>query len=214
MMKSLMVGLLAAAAVPALAQTAAPAPAPAPMADRVITRADMLQKVQQHFAKLDANHDGVLTEAEVQAMAGQWKDKAGKAGEWSRHEGPMGDPNAMFDRLDTNHDGAISRQEFAAAHQMRIERKVVINNGRPGQPGAPMQGMDMHRMHGGHGMGGMMMLRMADLNHDGRITLQEAQTAAAQHFDQLDTNRDGRLTRDEMHAGRAKMAPMNMQKAG
>ena len=211
MTKTLIVGLLAAAAVPALAQTAAPAPAP--MADKVITRADILQKVQQHFAKLDTNRDGVLSQGEVQAMASRHP-----GGAWRGENSAARDPNAMFNQLDANHDGTLSRDEFAKGHSMRIERRVVMNGqpGQPGQPGAPMEGMEMHRMggHGGHGMGGMVILRMADLNHDGRITLQEAQSAAAQHFDQLDTNRDGRLTHDEMRAMHQKMAPMNMQKAG
>jgi hypothetical protein len=46
------------------------------------------------------------------------------------------------------------------------------------------------------GFGGHMF-EMADANKDGRVTLQEAQAAALQHFDKADTNRDGRITPEE-----------------
>ena len=41
------------------------------------------------------------------------------------------------------------------------------------------------------------MFEMADANKDGRVSLQEAQAAALQHFDMADTNRDGQITREE-----------------
>ena len=63
--------LIAAAALmagtAALAQTAPVAPAPAappppmahPMADKVMTRAEVVAMVREHFAQLDADKDGV-----------------------------------------------------------------------------------------------------------------------------------------------------------
>jgi hypothetical protein len=51
------------------------------------------------------------------------------------------------------------------------------------------------RMHG-MGMGGRL-LEMADANHDGRVSLQEAEAAALAHFDRADLNHDGKLTPDE-----------------
>jgi Ca2+-binding EF-hand superfamily protein len=41
------------------------------------------------------------------------------------------------------------------------------------------------------------MFTMADTNHDGRVTLAEAQAAALQHFDMVDTNHDGQISPDE-----------------
>ena len=38
---------------------------------------------------------------------------------------------------------------------------------------------------------------MADANHDGRVSLQEATNAALQHFDRADLNHDGKLTPEE-----------------
>ena len=56
-------------------------------------------------------------------------------------------------------------------------------------------------------MGGAM-LRMADANRDGRVSLAEATTGALQHFDMMDSNRDGRITPEERAAGRAHMRQM------
>ena len=98
--------------------------------------------------------------------------------------------NAAFDRLDANRDGAISRDEFAKGREVRIEKRIVRNDGAPG---ARPMGM---RHGGGRGMGGGMM-RMADSNNDGRVTLAEAEAAALRHFDMMDVNRDGRVTPEE-----------------
>ena len=69
--------------------------------------------------------------------------------------------------------------------------------GAAGPSGEP--GMKMH-MHGGMGRLGMGMgglFEMADTNHDGRISLAEAQAAALAHFDKADLNHDGKITPDE-----------------
>ena len=76
----------------------------------------------------------------------------------------------------------------------------------------PMEGMDGMRMHmrhmGGMGMGGQFgghLLEMADANHDGRVSLAEAQAAALAHFDKADLNHDGKITPDERQQGRQVM---------
>ncbi len=201
--------LIAAAALTAgtavIAQTAPVAtPAPAaptarPMADKVMTRAEMVTMVRDHFARLDANKDGSITTAEA---------SEGRT-EWAKHRrvvsGAPGaphhdrDPNAAFDRLDTNKDGSISRDEFAKGREVRIERRVEIREKRKERKEA---GRSMR----GHRMGGLSarMIVMADTNKDGRITLAEAETMALQHFDRMDTNRDGQVTPEERRAARPK----------
>jgi len=220
MYKSLIAGMLAAVAVPLLAQPAAPAapmapPAMArPMAERTMTRSEVDARVRTHFARLDANRDGFLTTEEI--AAGRGARMANRHARMGQGGGPaMRDPNAAFDRLDANRDGAISRDEFARGRQMRIEKRVVINRdgAAPGQPGA-MRGM---RGKGGGMRGGMKsggMLKMADANKDGRITLQEATSGALRHFDMVDTNRDGRITPEERRAGRGMMRQMHMGRPG
>ena len=61
-------------------------------------------------------------------------------------------------------------------------------------------------------MMGAAMLKMADANRDGRVSLAEATAGALRHFDMMDGNRDGRLTPEERAAGRVHM--MQMRQAG
>ena len=97
-----------------------------PMAhsDREQTRDEVVAKVREHFAQLDANRDGFLTKAEADAgrtamKAGSARSSASVAGSaWADR-----DPAAVFDRLDANNDGSISRDEFAKGREMRIERR-------------------------------------------------------------------------------------------
>lgn len=210
MARVLIAGLLAAAAVtPLLAQATAPVAPTAPTAPvmrvapmaATLNRAEVTARVQAQFARRDANRDGVLTTDELGrgqraiAMRGQRMPGAAQA---------MRDPNVAFDRIDANRDGSISRDEFARGRQVRIEKRVVVNRGgQPGQPGA----MRVMR-RGGGGILGAAMLKQADANRDGRVTLAEANGAALRHFDMMDTNRDGRITPEERAAGRAHMRQM------
>jgi Ca2+-binding EF-hand superfamily protein len=214
--------LIAAAALmagTALAQTPPPTPvAPAaprvrPMADRVMTRNEVVAMVREHFGRMDADRDGAITTAEVTQGHAKMAGRMGRrhsGGAWqgenghgmAGHDGAMRDPNAAFDRLDSNKDGSISRDEFARGHEQRLERRVVIQQGQMGAPGEAMRGRGMHRMGG---MPGARMIVMADANHDGKITLAEAETLALQHFDRMDANHDGQVTPEEHRAGRPMM---------
>ena len=77
MTRLLVAGLMAAVAVPAIAQVASPMPAmnDEMMHNRVMTRAEVQGHVAKMFARVDANRDGVITKAETdaahQAMAGK-----------------------------------------------------------------------------------------------------------------------------------------------
>jgi len=207
------VGLLAAAASPLFAQPMpAPMAAPAPMLARgtppTITRAEVQARVQTHFAKRDANRDGVLTTDELAAAHGAMNQRWQRDGIGHAMTVKRGDPNAAFDRIDANRDGSISRDEFARGREVRIEKRVIVD--RDGQPGAPGA---MHRMHrGGGAMMGAAMLELADADRDGRVTLAEATAGALRHFDMMDVNRDGRLTPEERAAGRVHIR--QMRKAG
>ena len=208
-----------------VAQGTAPAPMVAPVApgtphvrvmfnsDHDMTRAEVADHVGKMFAKLDTNHDGFITKDEIEAMHAKMMAAMDKGGDIQKHMAEhgimMGDRGAVFDKLDTNHDGNISRQEFTAGKpQMRTEQVIVMRDGA-GAPGAmpPMEGMDGMKMHmrhmGGMGMGmGGHLLEMADANHDGKVSLAEAQTAALAHFDKADLNHDGKITPDERAQGR------------
>jgi hypothetical protein len=175
------------------------------MSNRAMTRDEVASHVAKMFARLDANHDGFITKSEVEAMH---QDMMAMHGNLEKHrDRAMAMPSraASFDRLDTNHDGSLSRQEYLAARpQIREQRLIVMRDGdAPG--GAAMPGMEQMKIRmrgmgmmgaGMHGMGGHLF-DMADANHDGRVSLAEAQAAALAHFDRADTNRDGRITPDE-----------------
>ena len=204
---------------PGVAQGTAPAPmAPMPPpgaphvrmmfgGDHVMTRDEVAKHVGELFGKLDTNHDGFVTKKEVEAIHQKMMGAIGMAHDMASrmpdHEMPMPDRGAMFDRLDTNHDGNISRQEFMASKPQVREERVMIMRG-PDGAAAGMHRMhamsDMHGMHAMH-MGGMAigghMFEMADANHDGRVSLAEAQAAALAHFDKADLNHDGKITPDE-----------------
>ena len=181
--------------------------------DKVTTRAEVAEGVGKLFAKLDTNRDGFVTKDEVEAIHARMMSAMDKGGDvqkrMAEHGVMMGDRASVFDRLDTNHDGNISRQEFLSGKpQVRTEQVIVMRDGAPGAPGAhpPIEGMDGMRMHmRGMGMGGRFgghLLEMADGNHDGRVSLAEAQAAALAHFDKADLNHDGKLTPEERQQGR------------
>lgn len=213
MMKLLLGGAVAALVVSSALAVAQPAPSPPPgvaqgtapaplppsrtqmhmrmMMDRTMTRDEVVRHVRELFARIDTNRDGFVTKDEIQASHGMMMHRHAdmeKARIGAHSTGmPMGDPGAMFDRLDTNHDGVISRQEFMAAHSQMRERRASMMMMHDGNAPGRMHAMGM----------GAHLLEMADANHDGRVSLQEAETAALAHFDRADLNHDGKLTPEE-----------------
>jgi len=200
----------------ALAQTQPVAPAPPaplapmqhPMHDRVMTRTEVVTMVRDHFGRLDTDKNGSITTQEAMSVHERMGDRMkmrrfdhGEGGERvMRYE--RRDPKEAFDRLDANKDGVISRDEFGKGQQERFEKRVEIREKvskarKDGKLGDRRE----FRMHHGGMMGGRMIV-MADSNHDGQITLAEAEAMALQHFDQMDTNHDGQVTPDERRAGR------------
>jgi Ca2+-binding EF-hand superfamily protein len=176
--KLLTAGLLAAAAT--TAAMAQPVPPAGQGSNRVArpaeTRAQVVQRTQQMFGRLDRNRDGAITQDELAARGGR--------GERSlRNRAAQADPAARADRrfarMDLNRDGAITRAEFDQA----LEQRQARSGGERGQRGGA-------RMRGA-------MLRVADSNGDKRVTLQELTAAALQRFDRLDLNRDGIVSPEE-----------------
>jgi hypothetical protein len=175
------VAVAALAVAPAIAQVAQ---APhAAHADKAHSRAEVQAKVAEHFARVDANRDGVVTKAEAEAVRAERRERRGERIAERRED--------RFDRLDANKDGQLSRAEFDGARELREQRRAA----RPGR-------MHLRAMRGRlHGR----MFEMADANKDGRVTLQEAQAAALSHFDMADANRDGQVSRDERMQMRQRM---------
>ena len=108
--------------------TAAPAPTAHPMRDKVTTRDEAVQMVRRHFGEMDANKDGTVTTAEMDAARGKrFEDfKAFDGG----HAMVMGDPNAAFDRLDTNKDSYISREENLRGLSRLVWKNIGLYSAR------------------------------------------------------------------------------------
>ena len=75
--------LLAGTAVAQTAPVAQPSPAPTvpsvppaqQMHNRVMTRAETVQMVREHFGEMDSNKDGIVTTAEIDRTRNErWKD--------------------------------------------------------------------------------------------------------------------------------------------
>ena len=151
---AILAALLVGAALSASAQAQAP---------RAVTRAEVLANADKQFAAMDANHDGILTRAELDNFARN--QVIGAAMERNK---------AMFDALDTNHDGKLSREEFA---------KLI------GQLPAPNTGPLYAKLDPKHSgkvtrdafrAAALANFNKVDTNHDGVVTPAE-QRAAATH---------------------------------
>jgi len=154
------------------------------------TRADVIAKVQQHFAKVDANKDGAITRAEFDAhraaMKAEWQ--ARRAERRAEH----------FAMLDTDKNGQLSKEEFSAprAGHGEGDHHRGMHHGGMGMMGGKMRGMGM--------MGGDWFDRI-DANKDGRVVFAEARAIPLQMFDKADANKDGTVTPEERKAAWEKM---------
>ncbi|WP_435416681.1 hypothetical protein WAB17_07205 [Parerythrobacter aurantius] len=159
------------AAGAAVAQTAAPRGDGPPA-----TRAAVAERTEAMFARMDANGDGVLSEA----------DKAARAAE-------------HFARMDTNGDGMLSQAEFLAAREARADKRDERQ-----AAGGDRRGGGRMGMRGGRG-GPESMLQRADADSNGQVTKAEFQSAALARFDRADANGDGTISAEERKAARQAM---------
>lgn len=170
----------------------AQAPDQRPNRDADVTRAEVIQRSDAAFARLDTNHDGRFTREEAQALGQQRRAQM---------------QTRMFDRLDANHDGQISREEFAQGHRGPGGPGAMADRGPDGPP--PPGGPGMRRFrHGGPGMAMRMGARM--FGEAGFITAEQFRTRALERFDRADANHDGTLTAAERQAQRGQMRHRRM----
>ena len=157
----------------------------------VLTRAEVQAHATEMFAKMDTNGDGKIDAADREAKRSEMRGK-------------------MFASLDANKDGSISKAEWdqhAADREARRGewkgKRMADGEARDGKRG--MRGH--HGKRGGHhGMrGGHGMMMKADTNGDKAISQAEFQTAALARFDRADANKDGQVTAAERKAAREAM---------
>lgn len=145
--------------------------------DGVVTRAEVTASAEKRFAELDSNRDGKISQAERDAH--RQAERARRTAE-------------RFAGLDTDKNGQLSPQEFGAAHDRPVEGD---------HPGMGPGGMDKDgRSHGrggwGHGGWGR--------GPQGDVTKTDFMAPALRHFDMLDSNDDGKITAEERDAAMAR----------
>jgi hypothetical protein len=184
----------------ALAQGTAPQ---RPDRNADVTRQQVIERTDAHFARLDTNNDGRFTPEEMRA-----------AGEARRAERQT----RMFDRMDLDHNGSITREEMTQAHAQMGERRGEggmrgrgmrhgPHHGGPGGPGGP----EGPHAHGDHGPGtpgapgarGMRGERM--FGEQGFITREQMRERALARFDAADADHNGTVTAAERQAARGAM---------
>jgi Ca2+-binding EF-hand superfamily protein len=172
-----------------------------------LTRAQAEQRSAEAFGRLDANKDGVLSQADRDATR-ETRQQQRLARLDANDDGQLNDADRearrkeAFDRVDADHSGGISYEEFAALRDQRTERRgdrrgpdgARFERRRPGGPDG-LRGPGGPERRGG-------MVRGADADNDGSITQAEFATAALARFDRVDANKDGTISADERPAPR------------
>ena len=172
------------------------------------TRAEVEARVKERLAKLDVNKDGFITPDELHhhGMHPGGPGHDGAAG--ADRVDPKDRADRMFALMDADKNGQISKAEFEAFHA--AHRPGGPDGGRDGRErfarwgGGPRRGMWM--MHMRREMMAHRMFEQEDANHDGKVSLAEAEKAALDRFDKVDTNHDGVISDAERDAARQQMA--------
>ncbi len=176
----LIAGGVLALSIPALAQMHGGDHAPMARMQGPATRADVEAAVKSHFAAMDGNKDGQVTQDEIRAM------HAARRAERR---------DAHFAAMDKDSNGQISKAEFDAAHsgdQAMQKRDRSARRGAMGKKG------HMGAENGPRGMmGDGRLFAMADANKDGSVSLSEALSARLARFDAADSDKNGILSPEE-----------------
>lgn len=177
---------------------AAQGPEPRPDRNADLTRAQVIERTDRAFARMDANNDGRFTREEARARGEQ------------RREQHM---TRMFDRLDADHNGSITREEMAAA---RAHRRGPGGPGAEGGGPPPHPGM-RHRGPRGAGMGGPGMRGMRGqrmFGEQGFVSREQFRERALARFDRVDANHDGTVTAAERRALREQRGQRMRERRG
>ncbi|MEP9400706.1 EF-hand domain-containing protein [Sphingomonas silueang] len=203
----LLAASVAALALPAVAP--AQQAAPRPMADDVLTRAEALARADRRFDRIDADHDGRITAAELAAIParrGMAPQNGADAQARSPGEGRGGRGMGarMLKRADTNNDGVVTREEYRAQAAAAFDRQDANKDGKVDAT----ERQQWREQRGGRRGGGMARI---DARRDGVVTRAEYQARALARFDRLDLNKDGRIDATERGQHRQQRAERRAQ---
>lgn len=156
-----------------------------------LSRGAVAGLMQSMFTAADTNRDGFVTASEATAAKSSFVNARDQR---RRNYALRHDANYLFSAADTNRDGSLSRGEYDAMY-------ATIVRAHAAHASAPRASASSPRM--GLGIDGKRFAR-ADINKDGRLSLQEAVAVGYFYFDRMDSNRDSLVTPSERATYRAK----------
>lgn len=132
------------------------------------------------FDKLDANSDGSVTRAEINAQAAE-----------------------RFARIDANRDGFVTQAEMTAHHETMRAQMATKMKERADQGGdrAEKRAERMEKRADRMEKRGNPFAKR-DANSDGRISLAEFQAGGARMIERFDADKNGVVTKEEMSKAR------------
>lgn len=168
--------------------------------DGVLTAAEVPARMQAMFARGDTNHDGTLTVAEIQAMSAGQSDPQGR---------PLGHGNAtgmlrldpVMDALDADHDGVLSAAEIASAPGAL---KVLDTNAD-----GMLDATELRMRQQTAAQRAEHLFDEWDTNKDGGLVKAELPDRMQPQFEAIDVNHDGRIDVQEATAYYAAMPQGN-----
>lgn len=189
-----------------------------------VTKEDHEAQTRERFARLDRNSDGVIDAGEIESsISGRMEAMRSRFG----GQGPRM-AERMLRYFDTNKDGKVTREEYQAGVKKMFAEMDLNNDGRLSDDDLPplMRGRNALGSGGGGGRaagpGGMMgsfaggplmrLLREADANNDGVVTLEEANSAADKRFAVFDRNKDGAIDKADFDALRKEMVDYRVRR--
>jgi Ca2+-binding EF-hand superfamily protein len=167
-----------------------------------VTEEEFDARARERFARLDKNGDGVIDASELEAAFKQRMSERGRFGE------RLG--RRLMRHFDTDRDDRVTKDEFMDTVRKRFARFDLDNNGRIDEADLPPvmrgRGLLIEEGAGGRRMGPVLrLLRDADADKDGVVTLEEALALAEKRFAALDRNKDGTIDGGDGDALRSEM---------
>ena len=163
--------------------------------DGRISRAEFVDARVSRLTAIDANRDGSISAEERQSGIDTRRNQRA---------------SARFEALDKDGNGSVSREEFAAAREMRGDR--AERGGRHGMRQGGHRGGP--RGHWGRGRGGHPGEWGPQAEARGPLTIADVQTQLTTQFDRVDANRDGFITAEERIAARQAMRGQRGERMG
>lgn len=176
---------------------------------RALTKDEFDARTRERFARLDKNSDNVIDAGEIEAMLSERGGRHFRRGEQSGQK--------QASRFDADRDGKVTGDEFLNNVKQRFAQLDLNNDGKITDEDLPpnMRGMGvLSKAEDGFGRHGRMLslVRGADANNDGAVTLDEAMAAAQARFARLDKTGDGVIDNADREQMRKEMVDYRVKR--